>query len=119
MLAFGQDGILPREDIRIVVDYVQSLSGTEAEPDRIAAGAGIFAENCVSCHGEDGAGMTDIGAPNLTDDFWIYGGDDAAMFTTIWAGRQGWMPAWEGRLSEAERKILAVYLQNLGQETAR
>ena len=119
MPAFGLDGILPREDIRIVVDYVQSLSGTEAPADRIAAGAATFAENCASCHGEDGRGNMELGAPNLTDDFWIYGGDDETMFTTIWGGRQGWMPAWEGRMTETERKILAVYLQNLRREAGQ
>jgi cytochrome c oxidase cbb3-type subunit 3 len=116
MLAFGRDGILPRDDIRLVVDYVQSLSGTAAPADRIAAGAEIFANNCAACHGEIGHGNTDLGAPNLTDAFWIYGGDDKAMYETIWAGRQGWMPSWEGRLSLTERKILSVYVQHLGQE---
>ncbi len=116
MSAFGRDGILPRDDIRLVIDYVQSLSGTAAPPDRIAAGGEIFANNCAACHGENGYGNTDIGAPNLTDAFWIYGGDDEAMYQTIWGGRQGWMPTWEGRLSLTERKIIAVYLQHLGQE---
>ncbi|KIN71823.1 cytochrome-c oxidase, cbb3-type subunit III [Sulfitobacter guttiformis] len=119
MLAFGRDGILPREDIRTVVDYVQSLSGEVAQADTIAAGSEIFADNCASCHGDSGAGNTDVGAPDLTDDFWIYGGDDESMFTTIWEGRQGWMPAWEGRMTETERKVLAVYLQGLGQEVAQ
>ncbi len=119
MLAFGRDGILTRDEIRIVVDYVQSLSGVEAPPERIAAGTEIFANNCASCHGEDAAGNTELGAPDLTDRFWIYGGDDDTMFATIWNGRQGWMPAWEDRLSDAERKILTVHLQRLGEEAAR
>jgi len=119
MLAFGRDGILPRDDIRLVVDYVQSLSGAAAPADRIAAGGEIFANNCAACHGENGGGNTDLGAPNLTDAFWIYGGDDKAMYETIWSGRQGWMPSWEDRLSLTERKILAVYLQHLGQEALK
>ncbi len=118
MLAFGRDGMLPREDIRIVVDYVQSMSGTNAPAPRITAGGQIFADNCASCHGETGAGIMELGAPDLTDDIWIYGGGDAAMFRTIWDGRQGWMPAWEGRLSETERKILTVYLKRLGKDAA-
>ncbi len=119
MLAFGRDGILERADVRAVVGYVKSLSGGDASPDQISAGAEIFAENCTSCHGEDGAGMIELGAPNLTDDFWIYGGDDKAVYDSIWNGRQGWMPAWEGRLSETERKILTVYLTDLRQEAAQ
>ena len=77
---------------------------------------GLFAENCVSCHGEDGRGLTEMGAPDLTDGFWIYGGDSAALFTTIHGGRQGHMPAWENRLSLDDRKILAVYVLGLGGE---
>jgi cytochrome c oxidase cbb3-type subunit 3 len=119
MLAFGRDGMLPRDEIGMVVDYVQSLSGVDAPADRIAVGAEIFAENCAGCHGDTGAGNLELGAPNLTDDFWIYGGDDAAVFSSIWDGRQGWMPAWEDRLSGTERKILTVYLQRLKQETAQ
>ena len=119
MLAFGEQGILPREDIRIVVDYVQSLSGTEAPPERLATGEEIYASNCASCHGEDGTGMTELGAPNLTDDFWVYGGSDENMFDTIWGGRMGWMPAWEDRLTLEDRKILTLYLQDLAGETAR
>ncbi len=113
MLAFGRDGILGREEIRTVVDYVRSLSGAAIPADRAAAGAEIYAANCASCHGEDGRGSTELGAPNLTDDIWIYGGDAASLFTTVHDGRQGWMPTWEGRLTETERKILTVYLQDI------
>lgn len=119
MPAFGRDGLLPRNDIRIVVDYVQSLSGAKSPADTIAAGAEIFATNCTSCHGNDGTGNPDAGAPDLSDGFWIYGGDDEAMFRTIWGGRQGWMPAWEDRLTETERKIITVYLQHVRQDTVK
>jgi cytochrome c oxidase cbb3-type subunit 3 len=119
MLAFGRDGILTRDQVRTVAAYVQSLSGaSEADAATVEEGAGLFAENCVSCHGEDGRGLTEMGAPDLTDGFWIYGGDSAALFTTIYGGRQGHMPAWESRLSLADRKILAVYVLGLGAEDA-
>ena len=111
MLAFGETGILTRDQIRTVAAYVQSLSGL-ASPDEGTReeGATLFAENCASCHGENATGDTSLGAPNLTDDFWIYGGDAATLFRTIHDGRKGWMPHMEGRLSEAERKMLAVYV---------
>ena len=119
MLAFGRDGMLSRDDIRVVADYVQSLSGADhPTAARLEQGATIFADNCSSCHGEKGTGDINQGAPNLTDDFWIYGGSDEALFRTINGGRQGWMPSWEARLSSTERKILAVYLQHLGQGAA-
>ncbi len=123
MLAFGRDGILTRDEVRTVAAYVQSLSGQgaagtgadpAADPETLAAGAGLFAENCASCHGDDGRGLTEMGAPDLTDGFWIYGGDSGTLFTTIYGGRQGHMPAWEDRLSLADRKILAVYVLGLG-----
>jgi cytochrome c oxidase cbb3-type subunit 3 len=118
MLAFGKDGMLPRGDIENVVAYVRSLSkltdgSTDATPELVAAGKEVFAKNCVSCHGETATGKEDVGAPNLTDNFWIYGGDTASVFTSVWGGRQGHMPTWDGRLSPVDRKILALYLVDL------
>ncbi|MBM9594584.1 cytochrome-c oxidase, cbb3-type subunit III [Roseitranquillus sediminis] len=111
MLAFGETDILTREQIRTVVAYVQSLSGLADPPPQMREeGAMLFADNCASCHGEDATGVNDLGAPNLTDDAWIYGGDTETLFVTIHDGRMGWMPGWEGRLTQAERKMLAVYL---------
>jgi cytochrome c oxidase cbb3-type subunit 3 len=113
MLAFGRDGMLPAADINNLTAYVRSLSGHEAPAGAIAAGKAAFAANCVSCHGDDAKGKTDVGAPDLTDASWIYGGDVQSVFASIWAGRQGHMPSWEGRLSEVDRKVLALYLADL------
>jgi len=110
MLAFGATGILTRDQIRTVAAYVQSLSGLASPAEDTREGTTLFAENCASCHGENGTGDTSLGAPNLADDFWLYGGDSATLFQTIHNGRKGWMPHMEGRLSEAERKMLAVYV---------
>lgn len=114
MPSFGRDQILSAVDIDKVVAYVRTLSNPEAsghaKPADIAAGKKLFAANCAACHGDDANGKTDVGAPNLTDKFWIYGGDSRTIRTTIWGGRQGHMPTWEGRLSELDRKILALYL---------
>lgn len=116
MVGFGRDGILARADIENVVAYIRTLSSppaNEAPADRIEAGKAVFAENCASCHGAAGQGNTDFGAPDLTDQFWIYGGDLQSIFTTVWGGRQGHMPSWEARLSAVDRKILALYLVDL------
>lgn len=119
MLAFGETEILTRDQIRTVAAYVQSLSGlVQPEPAVLEEGSQLFLDNCASCHGEDARGINDIGAPNLTDDFWIYGGDDASLFETIYGGRQGWMPAWDGRLTAAEIKMLAVYALDVLPERA-
>lgn len=110
MPAFGETAILTRNQIRAVAAYVRSLSGAETDAAVRAEGEEIFTVTCAGCHGDDARGNPEMGAPNLTDTAWIYGGDDAALFATIHDGRMGWMPAWEGRLTAAEIKMLAVYL---------
>lgn len=111
MPAFGHDQILQRADIDKVVAFVRSFSDpSTAKPGDVDAGKEIFAANCAACHGEDAKGNSDVGAPNLTDKFWIYGGDAQTITNTLWNGRQGHMPSWEGRLTPIDRKILALYL---------
>lgn len=118
MLAFGELGALTRDQIRSVTAYVQSLSGlADPGPEVRAEGQTIFEVNCASCHGDNATGSTELGAPDLTDEFWIYGGSAQEIFTSIHDGRRGWMPAWEGRLSEAQNKILALYLLDILPET--
>lgn len=118
MLAFGRDGLLERAEIKDAASYVQSLSDPQAvsavPPESIESGRTLFAENCAACHGDDARGLTEIGAPDLTDRNWIYGGDRKAILTTLLQGRQGQMPSWEGRLSETEIRILALYVKSLG-----
>src|SRR5246127_2519989 len=109
MLAFGRDGILKSGEIVSVANYVRSLSGlpTGSGYDA-AAGKKIFAENCVTCHGDAGKGNQELGAPNLTDKIWLYGSDEATIVETITNGRAGVMPAWAGRLDPVTVKALAV-----------
>ena len=117
MPAFGRDGMLTRDKIDDVVDYVRSLSmpavAKSIAPEKLARGKAVFTENCVACHGDNATGSTDVGAPNLRDQSWIYGGDAQTVFTTVWGGRQGQMPSWEARLPLLDRKILALYLVDL------
>jgi len=113
MPAFGHDQMLPRPDVSKVVAFVYSLSNPGAknvDPKDVEGGKAIFAANCVSCHGNDAKGNSELGAPDLTDRFWIYGGDRETIDTTVWGGRQGHMPTWERRLSDLDRKILTLYL---------
>jgi cytochrome c oxidase cbb3-type subunit III len=115
MLAFGKDGILKRDEIVAVANYVRSLSGLSTEQGYDAkAGAKIFAENCVACHGDNAKGNPELGAPNLTDPIWLYGSDEAILVETITNGRAGVMPAWEGRLDPVTIKAMAVYVHSLG-----
>lgn len=115
MPAFGHDQMLQRADVLKAATFVFSLShpkAKELDPKTVDAGKAIFAANCVACHGNDAKGNPELGAPNLTDEFWIYGGDLDTIDTTIWGGRQGHMPTWESRLSELDRKILTLYLMD-------
>jgi cytochrome c oxidase cbb3-type subunit 3 len=117
MMAFGRDQLLKKDEVDSVVNYVRSLSNPAAVKDvpaaKIEAGKAVFAANCVSCHGDNAKGNAELGAPDLTDRFWIYGGDAESVSTTVWSGRQGHMPSWDGRLSPLDRKILALYLFDL------
>jgi len=114
MMAFGRDKVLERPDILNVAAYVHALSNQDATPAAtLQAGKAVFDANCVACHGEDAKGKLEVGAPDLTDKFWIYGGDLQGIYGTIYNGRQGWMPAWDGRLSPLDRKILTLYLLDL------
>ena len=95
-------------------EYVLSLSGRAGDQAAVARGQAIFAEQCASCHGTDGKGKQEQGAPNLTDAIWLYGDSRPAIVESIRTGRGGMMPAWAGRLDPATLKSLAVYVHSLG-----
>ncbi len=115
MPAFGRDGILKPVEIEHVADFVRSLSGLSVNRGAdLKLGAKVFAENCASCHGEQGKGNTELGAPNLTDAIWLYGSDRATIIEGIKNGRGGVMPAWSARLDDNTIKALAVYVHSLG-----
>jgi cytochrome c oxidase cbb3-type subunit 3 len=115
MLAFGKEGVLKPDQVVTVANYVRSLSGLPTRPGYdAAAGAKIFAENCVACHGDNAKGNPEVGAPNLTDKIWLYGSDEATIIETVTNGRAGVMPAWDGRLDPVTIKAMAVYVHSLG-----
>ena len=113
MPAFGREDMLSRQEILTVVDYVLALSG-EDKTDTYEQGAIIYQENCASCHGEDGKGDHDFGAPNLTDKIWLYGGSRKEVYETVFNSKAGVMPAWADRLDENTIRQLTVYLHQLG-----
>lgn len=113
MPAFGKDKFLSRDEINHVIDYVLTLSGGEVTPN-YQAGQEIFESQCASCHGVDGKGNKDFGAPNLADKIWLYGKDRETIYETIYYSRQGVMPAWINRLDENTIKQLTIYLHELG-----
>lgn len=112
MPAFGE--ILEGDEIVQVVNFVMSLSGEAADASMVTAGAVVFEDNCSACHGETGLGDREVGAPNLADAIWLYGGDYDTLLQTVTNSRFGVMPAWLGRLSEAEVRAVSLYVHQLG-----
>jgi len=118
MPAFGRDEILDREQVRSVAAYVYSLSrpdySTPQNITMIETGREVFESTCAACHGDDGKGLQEVGAPNLTDDYWIYGGDLQTIITSVHGGREGHMPTWDERLGNVDIRTLALYVHDLG-----
>ncbi len=112
MPAFGE--MLSKGEVAAVVEHVVSLSNTEYDANLAGTGAEVFANNCAACHGETGTGNRDMGAPDLSDAIWLYGGDKASLTDTVVNARFGVMPAWGARLTEADVRAVAAYVHALG-----
>ena len=107
--------LLDEEQIGQIAEYVLSLSGSGSDSAAAEAGAVLFdEEGCSGCHMEGGVGMRELGAPNLTDAIWLFGGDKASIVETIANGRAGVMPTWDGRLSSSQINAVAAYVHQLG-----
>jgi cytochrome c oxidase cbb3-type subunit 3 len=107
---------LERSERSALADYVTALP--QGNADATGIGGTLFEDNCSSCHAEGGVGGMENGAPALTDMAVIYGQDRASVLETLQNGRQGVMPAWSDRLTEAEINLLALYVANLPKEDA-
>jgi cytochrome c oxidase cbb3-type subunit 3 len=114
MPAFGRDGILEPKQIDDLTEYVLSLSGKKANPAAVTRATQIFAEQCSACHGPDGKGLREFGAPNLTDKDALYGSTAADIRNQIVNGKGGVMPTWGKRLDPMTIDALAVYVHSLG-----
>ena len=115
MPAWGQ--VLGQEGVFNVAAYVQSLSGRSVNEDAALAGKAKFTQNCAACHGADGKGNQAIGAPNLTDNIWLYGGTQQAILKSISNGIQGRMPPHGEFLGDAKVHLLTSYVYSLSQDT--
>ncbi|PCI85511.1 MAG: cytochrome-c oxidase, cbb3-type subunit III [Hyphomicrobiales bacterium] len=114
MPAFLTDEILEKADIIQVAHFVRAFSGLDHDAGAASAGAEIFADNCSSCHAEDGKGDQEQGAPNLTDAVWFYGSEFDVIVDTISGGRKGVMPAWAHRLDDTTIKQLTMFIHSRG-----
>lgn len=114
MPAFGRDQLLTVAQVDDVVAHVRTISRQQGADLAARRGALVFAENCAVCHGPAGQGNRQLGAPNLTDGIWLYGGDTEAIHQTVWNSRQGVMPRWGDKLDTATVRMLAAYVHSLG-----
>jgi cytochrome c oxidase cbb3-type subunit 3 len=95
-----------------VANYLLSLGGKPHNATLAEAGKAKFGA-CAGCHGDDAKGNADMGAPNLTDDAWEYGGTEADIVETIMKGRKGGMPAFQDMLGDAKIQLLTAYIWNM------
>jgi cytochrome c oxidase cbb3-type subunit III len=115
MPAFGRDGLLKKEEIDAVSNFVRQIANLA--PDKgadLAKGKTVYAEQCAACHGDAGKGNQELGAPNLTDPIWLYGSSVEEIAEMIRNSRAGVMPAWSGRLDPVTIKALTIYVHSLG-----
>lgn len=105
------EGVFNPGQLSAVSAHVLSLSG-KAKPD--PQGAALFEQNCISCHGMNGEGGRNVGAPRLNDAIWLYGGTAADIQRQVLNPRMGEMPAWGGKLDPVTIKMLAAYVHSLG-----
>lgn len=116
----GRQGVMPawlavlgKDKVADVATYVIGLSGRKVDARQSAAGKEVFMQTCSACHGADAKGMAMLGAPNLTDKTWLYGGSKKAIIETINNGRNGVMPAWSQILGEDKVTLLSSYVYSL------
>lgn len=117
----GRNGVMPAWEqalggeagVSDVAQYVLSLSGGDVDAAAAGRGQEKFQQLCVACHGADGTGNQTLGAPNLTDKVWLYGGSRAAVMETIAKGRNGQMPAHKEFLGQEKSHLLAAYVYSL------
>ena len=115
----GRAGVMPAfahlesTQVSDVANYVRSLSGLAADQIKVGRGAEVYKANCAACHGAEGKGMAAMGAPNLTDKVWLYGGSEATIVETVLKGRNGMMPAHETILTPEKIHLLTAYVWGL------
>lgn len=116
----GRNGVMPpwqealgEEGVRDVAHYVRSMAHLQFDNAYSVAGKKLYATTCIACHGPDGEGNILMGAPNLTDNIWLYGSSEATLIKTIGEGRQGHMPAQKDLLGAERVHLLAAYVWSL------
>ncbi|WP_070780763.1 cytochrome-c oxidase, cbb3-type subunit III, partial [Achromobacter xylosoxidans] len=119
-ITYGRVGVMPAWKAAIapkaagdIAQYVRSLSGLDADPERVLRGQRGYQTYCIACHGVDGKGNQVLGAPNLTDEVWLYGSSEASIVKTILDGRENHMPAHGDILTPVQIKLLTAWVWGL------
>ena len=107
--------VLGDQGVKEVANYVMSLSGRKVDEALAKKGDTIFHTYCIACHGPDGKGNPLMGAPNLTNEIWLYGNSTRQIEHTIKYGRNGQMPSFKDKLGEDKVHILAAYIKSLSE----
>lgn len=107
--------VIGEEGVKNVTAYILTLNGRDADETQAKGGAEIYQSYCAACHGIDGAGNTGLGAPNLKNGIWLYGGTPEQISHSVRAGRNGVMPTFQDTLSEDKIHILSAYVYGLNQ----
>lgn len=129
----GREGVMPSwskvlegmggpDAVDYVIAYLHQLgdkSGGNATDYAAARGKSLYEGVCIACHGADGKGNQAVGAPDLTDDYWLYGDSREALRETIGNGRHGVMPAWGGLLGDTRTRLVAAYVWSLSHPASR
>ena len=110
------EAALGEQGTKDMAQYVRSLSGLEHDAEAAAKAKPQYDMLCVACHGADGKGNQLVGAPNLTDEIWLYGGSTKQIETTLRYGRAGRMPAQAEILGEEKVHVLSAYVYSLSQD---
>ena len=119
-IANGRNGVMPahahlgEEAIGNLAAYVASLAGRDADAAKVEQGKQTFlTAGCIGCHGMEGTGNQMLGAPDLTNGIWLYGGSEGTISQTILEGRNGVMPAHQDLLGDAKVHLLTAYVYSL------
>lgn len=122
-ITHGRNGVMPgwgkvigEDGVVSVTEYVLKISGQKYDPQHISSGQKVFDQTCTACHGKDGKGQHSMGAPNLADDIWLYGGDRQGIQHSIRNGLNNQMPAQKDMLREEKIHLLTAYVYQLSLE---
>ncbi|WP_370979093.1 cytochrome-c oxidase, cbb3-type subunit III [Agaribacterium sp. ZY112] len=122
-ITHGRNGAMPawgpilgEEKTAQITEYVLQASGQEHDADAAELGSDLYAQNCAACHGADAKGMIAVGAPNLTDDIWLYDGSREGIMQSLRNGRANQMPAQKDLLREDKIHVLTAYVYSLSKD---